>query len=67
MRIQRKLGPSPQGLSDPLRKAVFKAIMPFKLGSDIIRFALYKDVLDYGVNGRARAGTPIPEPLGLSR
>lgn len=51
MRIQRKLGPSPQGLPDPLRKAVFKAIMPFKLGSDIIRFAFYKDVLDYGVNG----------------
>lgn len=67
MRIERKLGPSPQGLSDPLRKAVFKAIMPFKLGSDIIRFAFYKDVLDYGVNGWAKAGIPIREPLGLSR
>lgn len=46
MRVERKLGPSPQGLSDPLRKVVFKAIMPFKLGSDVIRFTFYKDVLD---------------------
>lgn len=67
MRLERKLGPSPQGLSDPLRKAVFKAIMPFRLGSDIIRTAFYKDVLDCGANRWAKAGTPIRELLGLSR
>lgn len=67
MTIERKLGPNPQGLSDPLRQIVFKAIVPLKLGSDIVRFAFSEDVLDYGENGWARAGTPIQEPLGLSR